>query len=336
MQKKLRIALPSCVDLTPETVCAFALLSRNGALLRKGELPLRLIAASLSVKSAYLILPPNESTVVNITLPPVKARQMNAAVISSIEPMALTDIADLCIAYGRRGPGGNLVVAWAERNSIISIWNLLVSVGLHVSGIVPHALLENTDSQSVPPVDSLWLSRLPDLSFDSDELRPGSQLGRWLPSLYWAIAAALLWLLGLQIYAIQMRNEAQFLQRSIERSVQEHFPQIPVVIAPVKQARDALEDMRLAQGMAKGNDFITLALDSAASLDFLVGNVKELHYENGILTLKFLENFSLPDNWEQYFQAAERQSLILKKDKGAAAHNLKIRRPSDLPGGGPL
>ncbi|MCK2094558.1 type II secretion system protein GspL [Thauera aromatica] len=337
MRKHLRLALPPLSQLTPDSPCAFALVDQRGALLRAGELPLKRIADEIPVEHLQVILPPGEAIVVSVTIPPLPAKRIEAAVCSSIEPMALSDIADLCVAHSPRAVDGNVSVAWAERRAIARLWELLASVGLDVAAIVPHelALAADDPNPQLPlaaPADARWLAPLPNWSLARAELRPAGQARRWHGSALWAGAAALVWLLGLQVYAAQQRQELQNLQRGMEQIVLDAFPHIPVVIAPLKQASDARDALRLNQGMAGEGDFMPIALAAARALAFADGHVRSLHYAEGRLMLTLGEGYTPPANETTLLQNAAAQQLVLEKDP-KLAHTWHIQRAGDQPRG---
>ncbi len=330
MKKHLRLALPPLARLVPGSPCAFALVDRHGALLRAGELPLDRIAAEVPVEPLHAFLAPGDAITVSVPVPPLPPRQMDAAVASAIEPLALSDIADLCIAHGPRGASGEAAVAWAERRAIARAWELLDAAGLQVAAIVPHELAlpaddPHPDSPLSLPADARWLAPLPGWSLARSDVRPASRSRPWRGAIAWAGAAALLWLAGLHFYAGQQEREIVALQDGMQGIVQETFPQIPMVIAPLKQAADARDALRLARGVAGGDDFMPLALGAARVLPFAAGHVRAMRFAEGTLTLTLAEGYAPPGNEAALVQAAAAQVLSLEKDK-QLLHTWHVRR----------
>jgi general secretion pathway protein L len=323
MKNRLRLALPPLAHITPESIMAFALFDRDNRLLRSSELPLEQLAQAVPVEHVQAILHPGDAIVVTVNLPPLHAKRLDAAVQASVEPMALSDIADLCIAYGPRAADGSVCVAWTERRALLKAWRQLGDAGLKLSAIVPFDLALPADDLHpgqplALPVDARWQAPLPRWSLARPEWRPASQTHRWRGAALWAGAAALLWLLGLQIYAAQLRSEAHALHVSTEQAVLTAFPYITVIIDPVRQARAQRDMLRLAGGEASEDDFMPLSLGAAKVLDFADGHVASLHYEQGKLTLVLAEGYTPPSNEAALHQAAAAQSLTLEKDDSAA------------------
>jgi len=240
----------------------------------------------------------------------------------------------MCIAHGPRAADGSVCVSWTDRKSLLQAWACIEQLGFKVDAFVPLALaLPGNDPQpSLPlslPVDERWSAPLPAWSLARPEWRPVSQGTRWRRPLLWLGAAALLWLGGLQLYAAQLRNEADRLQASIEASVRSAFPSIPVILDPVKQARSQRDMLRLEQGTAADDGFIALAMGAAQVLGFAQGHVASLQYRQGDLTLVLSEGYAPPSNETSLHQLADALSLTIEKDQ-KSAHTWHIRQ-ADTP-----
>ncbi len=329
MKSRLRLALPPLARITPESVMAFALFDRNGRLLRAGQLPLNQLAQAVPVDQVHAILHPGDAIAVRLQLPPLPANRLDAAVQASVEPMALSDISHLCIAHSPRAADGGVHVAWSDRQALTQAWRQLADAGLKVSALVPFQLAlppddPQPDQPLTLPVDARWQAPLPRWSLARPEWRPSSQNQRWRGPLLWAGAAAILWMIGLQIYAAQLRHEASTLRASTEQAVRTAFPSIAIIIDPVQQARSQRDMLRLAGGTAAEDGFMPLALGAARILAFAESHVSSLLYENGKLTLVLTEGYIPPSNEAALHQAAAAQSLALEKDTGKP-HTWHIR-----------
>src|SRR5690606_4475881 len=199
MKSRLRLALPPLNLVAPDAVVAFALHDRNGQLLRSGQLPLEQIAQAMPTDQVQAILHPGDAIVVTLDLPPLPAKRLSAAVQSSVEPMALSDISDLCIAHGPRATDGSVRVAWADRPALLQAWRQLEALGLRVNALVPFPLAvpeddPNPDQALQLPVNARWQTPLPRWSLAQAEWRPVSENKRWHSALLWLGAATLLWL----------------------------------------------------------------------------------------------------------------------------------------------
>lgn len=319
MKTRLRLALPPLAEIRPASIIPFALFDRVDRLLRSGELPLEQLAAALPADGVQAILHPDDAVVAPIMLPPVPIKRMEQAVQASVEPMALSDIADLCIAYGPRADDGSVTAAWTERRALRDAWRLLDQAGLRLTAIVPTVLAlpahdPHPGRALSLPVDARWHAPLPRWSLARPEWRPASQTRRWRAALSWAGAAALVWIVGLNLYAAQLRKEAHGLQKTMEQAVLAAFPSLSIVIDPVQQARSQRDMLRRGAGAVGEDDFLPLSLAAAKVLGFAAGHVSALRYENGKLTLILAEGYAPPGNEAAMHQAAAVQSLAVVKD----------------------
>ncbi len=327
---RLRLALPPLDRITSDSVMDFGLFDANGQLLRSGQLPLAQLAHALPVDHVLAILHPGDAIVASVVLPPLPAKRLDAAAQASVEPMVLSDIDNLCIAHGPRAADGTVQVAWTGRKALLDAWRTLDQAGLRLAAIVPFSLAVPADDAQpnqplALPVDNRWQTPLPRWSLARPEWRPASKSRRWRGAIAWVSAAALLWFIGVQIYAAQLRSEARMLQASTEQAVRDAFPSISIIIDPVQQARNQRDMLRLASGAAGQDDFMPLALGAAKALSFAEGHVASLRYEKGTLTLVLAEGYTPPGNEAALQQAAAVQSLVILKD-AEAAHTWHVRR----------
>jgi len=329
-RRHLRLALPPLAQLHAESPCAFALFDRKQVLLRAGELPLARIAQDVPKAPLYVILAPQDAVVVRLPVPPLPARQLDAAVRFAVEPLALSDVDALCIAHGPRDAQGQVTAAWVDRQALARAWAQLAAAHLDVTAIIPHALAVPADDAQPQqplqlPADARWTTPLPSWSLAHSALRPAQAARPWRGLITLAAATTLLWLGGFSIYATRQAREMTTLQADMVRMVRETFPHIPVVIAPLKQASAARDALRVSQGLNDDAGFLALALAAAQTLDFAAQRVQSLHYVDGALSLTLAEGYTPPANEAALAQAAARQSLALEKD-AIVAHTWRVRR----------
>ena len=321
MKTRLRIALPKLDQIDRTTIVAFALFERGGRLLRSGEQPLESLAQGTGADWVEAILHPDDAVVATVQVPPVRSSQREDAINACVEPLTLSNIEDLCIAYGPRGSEGGVDVAWVDRKAVLHVWQMLESLGLNVQRITPlaHALPQRDPDpgrQLTLPVDARWQTPLPDWSFARPKWRPHSPVRQWKSTLYWVAAAVLVWLAGLQLYANQLNREMEGLRDQAVREVQNAFPQMSVVIDPLRQAQNERDALLRATGTAVQSDFIPLGLDIAALLGPYDIQLEALRYQDQMLTLELVENSGAGAAFETVRQTAEQQGLTLSRDEG--------------------
>ncbi|MBF3348077.1 type II secretion system protein, partial [Pseudomonas aeruginosa] len=113
--------------------------------------------------------------------------------------------------------------------------------------------------------------------------------GTWKMPLVCAALALLVWVAGLNLYAGQLAGQGQSLQRQSSQRVQQAFPELPVVLDPLRQARER-RDAYLA-GKADGDAVPGLAAllhGAGEAMPFLTGRLQRLDYHAGELDLELL------------------------------------------------
>jgi len=319
MKHRLRLALPPLAQLTPQSEVAFALFDRRGRLLRSGEQSVDRLVETVPVQYVQAILHPDDAIVLTVELPSLPTARLDAAVQSRIEPLVLSELADLCIAHGPRTPDGRIQVAWTSRRPLLEAWRVLHESGLEIKAFTPLelALPPGDPHPGQPlqlPVDARWQASLPDWSLARPEWRPARQAHHWRSALRWTAAAALLWLAGLHLHAAQLRGEVRALQARAEQTAQAAFPALTAILDPLRQTQGQVDRLRLAHGVSAQDDFMPLSLDTAQILGFASGHVSALHYDDGQLTLTLAEGYAPPADETLLQRNATAAAILLRKD----------------------
>lgn len=134
------------------------------------------------------------------------------------------------------------------------------------------------------PVEAAWQGPAGTLDLAAGAAPRHAGTARWGRALGCCALAALVWTLGLNLYAAQLAEQGQALRRQMNERVRQAFPQLPVVLNPLQQARQQ-RDARLA-GQAPGADgFDSLLRQAGLALALPAGSLEGLDYANGALHL---------------------------------------------------
>lgn len=396
MKTTLRLELPALTSLHADSRVAFALLDRQHAVQRTGELPLAELAAALPASRVEGILHPADCVVATVTVPPVPAHKLQAAVEGAVEPMLLGDIETLAVAHGARASDGTVAVAWAARDPVARALRLLADCGLPADALIPAPLalpptdmgwtvlvrgeyvvvrtglqdgqawlidplattetdpavaallpaleqsapavvnwidpppaawpdIQGTEKRSLPAM-ARWQGPAPAWSLALPALQPNRK-GRtpWRRPAAWAAAAAAVWILGLNVHAWQLGREEAALRQRMAAQVKAAFPDIPVVLDPVRQAEQRRDALRAAGGEFGSSDFLPLALAAAQLLPAASNNVTALRYTPGELRLR------LVDADIGMVQKAEAAQATAKPQPSQGLRRLATRRGSTPP-----
>jgi len=340
---------------------AFALLDRQHAVQRTGELPLAELAAAVPPSRVEAILHPADSVLTTVTVPPLPTHRLQAAVAGAVEPMLLGDIESLAVAHGARTGDGAVAVAWTARDPLARALRLLADNGLPADVLMPAPLAlpltetgwtvlvrddhvvvrtglqtgqawaidpfattdadpavaallpaleqdtpgvvgwidpppagwpELSDTERRPlPATARWQGATPGWSLALADLQP-HRTGRspWRQPALWAAAAAAVWLLGLNVHAWQLGREEAGLRQRMTAQVKAAFPDIPVVLDPLRQAEQRRDSLRAAGGEFGSSDFLPLALATTQLLPAATNNVVALRYTQGELKLELVDD----------------------------------------------
>jgi len=289
VKNTLRIALPPLAQWTDSMPLAYAWLDRQGRVARGGALPATELAAAFGQARSQIVLHPDDVIVAAITIPAVPANRYAAAVRGALEGLILGDLDALAIGHSKRAGDGTVIAAWTPRDALRNAWQRLSAAGLSVQAFYPLQVWSNAPSVEQPePLhhtqDPRWQAQNPGWSLAVPQLAP-RQPSRWRGAAAWLAGAAAIWIIGLNIYAAQLQSEAQQLTQRMERDVRDAFPNVPVVLDPVRQAQQGRDALRAGQGNTSGSDLLSLARVAAQVLPFTADAVDLLTYQNDALTL---------------------------------------------------
>jgi general secretion pathway protein L len=94
------------------------------------------------------------------------------------------------------------------------------------------------------------------------------------------------WVAGLNLYAAREVAQGQQLKQQMSQRVKHAFPELPVILNPLQQARQQLA-IRQGGGPAQLNhDFAYLVQQAAMALPFMAGSVQQLTFSERQLQLQ--------------------------------------------------
>lgn len=155
----------------------------------------------------------------------------------------------------------------------------------------------------------------------NDPSRNHAGFAAWLrPAAAWGAVAAVVWITGLHVYAGRLATEGQAQKRQMSARVKAAFPELPVVVNPVQQARQQKEARagQLPQATV-GNDYAALSRAAVGLLAQLpAGQVQALNYTAGELRIRWRDGAAPNTEALRVLQAqAREQGLSAEPDAGA-------------------
>ncbi|MEN4920332.1 type II secretion system protein GspL [Achromobacter spanius] len=316
MKNTLRIALPPLEEFGADSPLAYAWFDRRGRCTRQGELALRAMGHAWPQAACEAVLHPADVIAATVQIPAVARAHFGAAVRGALEPLVLSDLDALAVGHGPRAADGAVALAWSPKEPVRRAWGLLSEQGLRVRALIaPQTLAPASDAPVRDPADPRWLAPSPPWSLAMPQLAP-ARASRWRPAWRWTALAAVVWIAGLNLYASQLRGEADALRNGMREQVLAAFPDLPVVLDPARQAQQGLDALQANRGAASAGAFLPLARAAAQALPFAADKVARLTYADQALTLQ------LADAGPQSQRVAETPALVQQ----AAALGLKLER----------
>jgi len=248
------------------------------------------LAAAFAHARVQAILHPEDVIVAAIVVPAISANRHAAAVRGTLEGLVLGDLDALAVGHSGRAADGTVIAAWTAREPLRMAWQRLSAAGLAVQAFFPLQVWSDPPDTPQPPVlqdsrDPRWQAPAPGWSLALPQLAP-RQPSRWRGAAVWLGIAAAVWIAGLNIHAAQLDTERQQLHQRMEQDVRDAFPDLPVVLDPLRQAQQGRDALRAGQGDAASSDFLSLARVAAQVLPFAADAVDRLAYRGDVLTLR--------------------------------------------------
>jgi general secretion pathway protein L len=311
--KRLRIGLPPLEQLSADSQVKFAWLER-GVVIDEGYASLAELRNRRQALECFLH--PRDSLLTRLELPPLPAAKTAAAVACAAQALILGAVEQMHVAHGPRDSDGGVQVAWLPKAGLERLAQLQLKLrGLYPA---PYALPVGTaaldegylltrdslQQGAVHPLGQPPLDRpLVDAAQRWSGVVPGWGLhaglshtpsGGWGRALACVALAVAIWTLGLNLYAARQVDEGQRLKTLMSQQVRQAFPELPVVLNPLQQARQQLAARQSGAGADPGQRFSSLLQLAGSNLPFMVASVERLTFEQGRLYLQLLADTRNP------------------------------------------
>lgn len=116
-------------------------------------------------------------------------------------------------------------------------------------------------------------------------------------------------MIGLNLYAAREALQGQQLKAQMTQRVKQAFPELPVILNPLQQARQQLTARQQGTADDPAQGFNRLVLQAGSSMPFMMGSVQRLVFADGALQLSLLAEASRSDN-DKGWQGALAQAGI--------------------------
>ena len=137
------------------------------------------------------------------------------------------------------------------------------------------------------------------------------------PAMAWSAIVALVWLVGLNLYADRVEDEGQALKRAMAAQVKSAFPELSVVLNPLQQARQLRDARQAGLGSVMSDDFATMVRGATLLLAQANGQVERLEYRSGQLQIAWRDGAMLKSSELESLQTtASERGIAVEADGG--------------------
>ncbi|WP_268798216.1 type II secretion system protein GspL [Pseudomonas huanghezhanensis] len=364
----LRVALPPLASLHRDSSVQVFEASRGGGGVLLMTLSLATLAAHLQrtkragarKAAVHCLLHPDDSLLASLTLPPLSAPRLEAAVRYAAQAFILGPVEQFHIAHGPREADGQVMLAWLERIRLQRLLALLHDCQLRLAGVYPapyglplpadgtcevaqrdYYLLERSGAHQARveprlPADTLLCAAsldgpLPTWSLHG-RLAHGTATEGWGRALACCALAAVVWLVGVNLYARQLTHQGIALRQQMNAQVRQAFPGLDVVLNPLQQARQQIQAGSGTALQDPGRRFAALLEQSADAMPFLAGAVQTLAFSDGELHITLAEGYRTPTDGPWQAQLVKQGVEALPTNEGWTLRALALASGDGAPG----
>lgn len=176
---------------------------------------------------------------------------------------------------------------------------------LHASGVALHWIGDDAPATCISqrPASQRWSGELPGWGLHTVMQQRGRPARGWGKALACCGLALLVWTLGLNLYAAHLADQGQRLKTQMSERVRQVFPELPVILNPLQQARQQLTARQNTSAADPGQRFTSLLQQAGITMPFMVGSVQALNFANGQLQVSLLADSHRPSS-DNDWQAA--------------------------------
>ncbi|MFW9078668.1 type II secretion system protein GspL [Pseudomonas sp. P2757] len=142
--------------------------------------------------------------------------------------------------------------------------------------------------QSLLADSQRWAGPLPGWGLHGGIQQQHQEHRGWGRAIGCCALALAVWVIGLNLYAAREAGQGQQLKAQMSQRVKQAFPQIPVILNPLQQARQQIAAQKQGAADEPGQDFNRLVLQAGIGMPFMAGSVQRLIFADGALQLSLL------------------------------------------------
>ncbi|VVN92935.1 hypothetical protein PS718_02041 [Pseudomonas fluorescens] len=130
-----------------------------------------------------------------------------------------------------------------------------------------------------------WTGPLPGWGLHGGLQQQGTEHRGWGRAIGFSALAVAVWVVGLNLYAAREASQGQQLKSQMNQRVKQAFPELPVILNPLQQARQQLAARHKGAADDPSQNFNRLVLQAATGIPFMAGSVERLTFVDGTMQL---------------------------------------------------
>lgn len=205
-------------------------------------------------------------------------------------PVACIDDGHLLMRHGSQH-----AVVQPLMEDALDEWLLEMGSDLYWVGEPPKAAIDRL------PATERWTGAAPGWGLHAGLTRDRVGRGGWGRAVGICALASAVWVLGLNLYASREAAQGQRLKAQMIQRVKQAFPELPVILNPLQQARQQIAARQSGSVTDPAQRFASLVRQAGSAMPFMSGNVQELVFENGELRLNRVaeaQKVAVGDDWK--------------------------------------
>ncbi|VVQ35476.1 type II secretion system protein GspL [Pseudomonas fluorescens] len=136
------------------------------------------------------------------------------------------------------------------------------------------------------PAEQRWCGVAPGWGLHTGIGKAAGPACGWGKAVFCCALAIAIWVSGLNLYAAREVTEGEQLKAQMIQRVKQAFPELPVILNPLQQARQQLAARHSGVAADANHGFAYLVQHAASALPFMAGSVQRMTFEQGRLQLE--------------------------------------------------
>jgi general secretion pathway protein L len=175
-----------------------------------------------------------------------------------------------------------------------------------------------------------WTGPLPGWGLHGAVQQQKTEHRGWGRAIALSALAVAVWVIGLNLYAAREAGQGQQLKTQMNLRVKQAFPELPVILNPLQQARQQLAARQKGAADDPAQTFNRLVLQAGSGMPSMAGSVERLTFVDGALQLSLLSEARRGGNDQEWQSTLAQAGIsVTADDEGWTLRPATEASPSD-------